>query len=329
MNINYEDYDLRNPFDRIRYDEDRKQRAIEIGKARRARDKSYLKGQHGKRKYVDYSISHETIYNDIDPYLRDDDDDWDHKDVFYDRIKCVFTRDLRREKLYNFFKYLKGRRVLVRNLAWKFAVTERTIQTDIKYLVDKGVIIVKTNKNLKGKQIRNSYIVNKVKEVDLPCDNTKLNVVILAKENNEYFVLTKTDYKGKDKKYKSKDHKTINEYTFTFPTMKETYEDKIDTHSQTIAKELFNEDLSNFYKGHILTDLDKQRYIYKSCRAKNYDEDEIRKPQKVKHYFTVFVLESLKQIDNHYWIKLSVAPRRLRNKSTNKCLKFIREKCII
>lgn len=130
--------------------------------------------------------------------------------------------------------------------------------------------------------------MNNVKEVNLPCKDTELNIVFIAKENNEYFVLTKTNYKGKDKEYKSNDHKTINEYTFTFPTMKEMYEDKIDEHSLIIAKELFNKDLSCFYKGHILTDLDKQRYIYKSCRTKNYYKDTIRKPKKVKLYFICF-----------------------------------------
>lgn len=97
--LNCEDYDLRNPFDRIRLDEDRKQRAIEIGKARRARDKTYLKGQHGKRKYVDYSITHETKYNDIDPYLRDDDNDWDHIDVFMIELNA-FSQEICVEKSY-------------------------------------------------------------------------------------------------------------------------------------------------------------------------------------------------------------------------------------
>lgn len=329
MDIDYENYDLKNPFDRIRLEEDRIKRAIAIGKARKARDRSYLKGQRGKRKYVDYNKTGTMIYNDKDPYIYDDDDDdWDYKYIRHDKIKCVFTRDLRREKLYNFFKYLKGRKVLVRNLAWKFAVTERTIQTDIKYLVDKGFITVKTNKNLKGKQIRNSYIVNKVKEVDLPCENTELNIVVIAKQENDYYVLTKTDYKGKDKEYKSKDHKTINQHTFTFPTIQEQNEEQIDIHSLSTAKELFNEDLSNYFKGHVLTDLDKQRYVYKSCRNKDYDEDDYS-PKKVKHYFTLFVLDKTKSIDNHYWLKLSVAPRRLRNKSANKCLKFIKEMCKI
>lgn len=148
MDIDYENYDLKNPFDRIRLEEDRIKRAIAIGKARKARDRSYLKGQRGKRKYVDYNKTGTMTFNDKDPYIYDDDDDdWDYKYIRHDKIKCVFTRDLRREKLYNFFKYLKGRKVLVRNLAWKFAVTERTIQTDIKYLVNKGFITVKTNKN--------------------------------------------------------------------------------------------------------------------------------------------------------------------------------------
>lgn len=92
MYIDYENHDFTKVSDRIRYDEDRKQRAIEIGKARRARDKSYRKGQHDKRKYVDFSIAYETIYSDIDPYLRDDDDDLDYKDVFYDRTQMCFHK---------------------------------------------------------------------------------------------------------------------------------------------------------------------------------------------------------------------------------------------
>lgn len=39
MDIDYENYDLKNPFDRIRLEEDRIKRAIAIGKARKARDK--------------------------------------------------------------------------------------------------------------------------------------------------------------------------------------------------------------------------------------------------------------------------------------------------
>src|SRR5574344_557109 len=113
--------------------------------AKKARNKTYLKGQLGKRLYYDYSIVNpDDEDDDYDSYV-----DGDRKPKPYNTvhpIKCIFTRELRREKLYKYFKYLKGRKILVRDLAWKFAVTERTIQTDIKWLIGNGFIERKLKK---------------------------------------------------------------------------------------------------------------------------------------------------------------------------------------
>ena len=109
---------------------------------------------------------------------------------------------------------MNGRKVLIRDLAWKFAVTERTIQSDLKYLIEKGIITKQINLNKQGKQTKNSYIVKKVKEIDLPFDDTYLVVVFLVKQNNEYYVLTKTDYSPNNKK------NNINDYEFELPFKK-------------------------------------------------------------------------------------------------------------
>ena len=112
---------------------------------------TYLKGQRGVRKYYDYDKLDELGFDEV-------------YDKEKDRpIKCVFTKNLRREKLFAYLKYLKGRKVLIRDLAWKFAVTERTIQSDLKFFEDNGFIERKTNKTHIGRMTKNSYIVNKNK----------------------------------------------------------------------------------------------------------------------------------------------------------------------
>lgn len=46
------------------------------------------------------------------------------------QVKCVYTKDLRLEKLFGYLKYLNGIEILIRDLAFHYAVTERTIQPD-------------------------------------------------------------------------------------------------------------------------------------------------------------------------------------------------------
>ena len=63
--------------------------------------------------------------------------------------------------MWNYFKYLSERKIAIEKLATKFSVTERTIQNDIKFLIDGGYIERKPNKTTKGKQTKNSYITIK------------------------------------------------------------------------------------------------------------------------------------------------------------------------
>ena len=102
----------------------------------KAQRRSYLKGKRGVRLYYDRD------------YYEDEEA----------QIKCVFTRDLRREKLFAYLKYLNGKKVFVRDLAWKFAVTERTIQSDLKFLIDNGYIEITFVDNDNADQTRTGGI---------------------------------------------------------------------------------------------------------------------------------------------------------------------------
>ena len=75
------------------------------------------------------------------------------------------------EKLWNYFKYLESKKIAVENLAIKFGVTERTIQNDVKFLIDGGYIEIQTNKTTKGKQTKNSYITIKQYESNVLVKN--------------------------------------------------------------------------------------------------------------------------------------------------------------
>lgn len=301
--------------------EELKERQANIKK----RNKTYLKGRYGKRLYYDkdkkYVDNYKDDYDYDKEYYLDDDFEENYED-YKDpnrQVKCIYTKDFRRNSLFGYLKYLKGKKVLVRDLAWKFAVTERTIQSDLKFLIDNDFIERKINYTYKGKQTKNSYIVNTSKQKYLPYKYTFLSVVFLAKLDNEYYILTKTDYKGRDKSYSSPNHKTIKEFTFRLPTIRERYSDNIDNHSQQIANNIFNIDLNNYYKGYIYTDL------YKYCiKTKDRFGFVSKDYHKEKFIFTMFNLhECLECKDGYRWIKLSVAPRRIKYKPHNKCLKHI------
>ena len=138
---------------------------------RKKLNKTYLKGQRGVRRYYDYS---KLDYDDDEEYTDDEDKDIDNEDINKENIdidsediddeyiddekerpvKCVFKKDLRREKLFAYLKYLNGKKILVRDLAWHFAVTERTIQMDLRWLENNDFIITKTNKTYTGKQTK-------------------------------------------------------------------------------------------------------------------------------------------------------------------------------
>ena len=149
--------------------EDKKEKAKEI----KARNKTYLKGRRGVRFYYDYDKRYKNEFGDYVDY----DGDNPEEENLTRQVKCVYTKDLRLEKLFGYLKYLSGRKVLIRDLAFHFGVTERTIQHDLRWLENNGFISVRTNKTSKGIQTQNSYIVNVKKEKDLPCDQTFLNVM--------------------------------------------------------------------------------------------------------------------------------------------------------
>ena len=123
---------------------------------KKQRNKTYLKGQRGVRYYYDYDKRF------INP---DDNDEYSDYDLdalevqgLERQIKCVYKKDLRLEKLFGYLKYLNSRKVLIRDLAFHFGVTERTIQTDLRWLENNGFITVQKNKTFNGKQTKNSYI---------------------------------------------------------------------------------------------------------------------------------------------------------------------------
>ena len=283
---------------------------------KKQRNKTYLKGQRGKRLYYDYEKKH-VNQDDNDDYSDYDNEELENKDLER-RVKCVYTKDLRLEKLYGYLKYLNGRKILIRDLAFHFAVTKRTIQTDLRWLENNGFLTVQKNKTFNGKQTKNSYIVNSDKEKDLPCEDTFLHVMFVSKKDNAYYLLTQTSYTGRKK---DRWDYAIQDSDFEMPGMRERFFDRIDNHSLRIAKEIFGNELNEYYKGHILThtqkyclkDIDKYGGLYNS-----YCKD--------KCYFTLFLLDKdIKPTEGYYWLKMSVAPRRIPDRAINKCIKYIKE----
>lgn len=266
----------------------------------------YLKGQRGVRKYYDYDKLDELGFDEV-------------YDKEKDRpIKCVFTKNLRREKLFAYLKYLKGRKVLIRDLAWKFAVTERTIQSDLKFLVDNKFIERKVNKTHIGRMTKNSYIVNKNKEKDLELNDQFLFVVFITKKDDKYFVLTKTEY---DKSNKTFYQQKIEDFEFELPNIKIENSKKIDKISFAIAKDIFSRDLKDEYKSIVYSNIIKGKFK---------EIDEYGKIQnewwKEKSYCSLFVLNEMVKCNSGYkWITLNVAPRRIRSHNQNKGLKYIKD----
>lgn len=292
---------------------DKKEKVKEI----KDRNKTYLKGQHGVRYYYDYDKRYKNEFGDYVDY----DGDNPEGENLTRQVKCVYTKDLRLEKLFGYLKYLNGRKVLIRDLAFRFGVTERTIQTDLRWLESNGFLSVIINKTSNGIQTQNSYIVNTEKEKDLPCDETFLKVMFVSKVNSFYYLLTETEYKGR--KQERWDY-AIGDCEFEIPGMREKFPDRIDAHSLRIAKEIFEKDLKEQYKGHILTHT--QGYCYKDIdkNGKPYNER-----GKDKYFFTLFLLDGeQKPKEGYYWLKLSVAPRHIRNRAVSKCIKFIQENVI-
>ena len=142
--------------------------------------------------------------------------------------------------------------------------------------------------------------------------------MFVGKKDNSYYLLTQSSYKGR-KRYKW-DY-AIENSDFEMPGMSERFFDRIDNHSMRIAKEIFGNELKDYYKGHILTHI--QKYCLKDI---NENGSWYNSYCKEKCYFTLFLLkDNLKPKEGYYWLKLSVAPRRIHDRAINKCIKYIKE----
>ena len=291
---------------------------IEYFKKKKARSKTYLKGQRGKRLYYDYDKRYKNEFGDYVVNYGETPDD----EKLERQVKCVYTKNLRFEKLFGYLKYLNGKAISIRDLAFHYAVTERTMQHDLRWLENNGFITIQKNKNKKGKQTKNSYFVNPEKEKDLPFEDACLNVVIINKIDKEYYILTETEYTGKRTvHWVFNPNWNIKDYEFDLPTMIEKYPDRIDKHSLRIAKEIFDMELKDQYKGHILTHIQKSKTSMPDTYGKWYNEY-----LRDKYIFTLFLLNNVKkQPKGYYWLKLSVAPRRIRERAVSKCIKYIKE----
>ena len=289
----------------IRQKERIEQNKIKI-EDKKKRNKTYLKGQRGVRKYYDYDKLEELGFNELTNKEQDR------------PIKCIYNKNLRREKLFAYLKYLKGKKISVRDLAWKFAVTERTIQSDLKFFVDNGFIERKVNKTHIGRMTKNSYIVNKNKEKDLELNDQFLFVVFITKKDDKYYILTKTDY---DESNKTFYQQKIEDFEFELPNIKIENSKKIDKISFAIAKDIFSRDLKDEYKSIVNSNIIKGKFK---------EIDEYGKTQnewwKEKDYFSLFVLNEMVKCNSGYkWITLNVAPRRIRSHNQNKGLKYIKD----
>ena len=78
------------------------------GKVRKVKkvEKTYIKGRRGVKLY--YDSAH------YDEYEIDDEYDGEYEK---DEVRKVFRKSIRREKLWNYFKYLEGKKIAVES--WK------------------------------------------------------------------------------------------------------------------------------------------------------------------------------------------------------------------
>lgn len=269
-------------------------------------NKTYLKGQRGVRKYYDYDKLDELGFDET-------------YDKEKDRpTKCVFTKNLRREKLFTYLKYLNSKKVLVRDLAWKFAVTERTIQSDLKFFIDNGFIEKQINKTAIGRITKNSYIVNKNKEKDLELNDQFLFVVFVTKKDDKYYILTKTEY---DESNKTLYQQRIEDFEFELPNIKIGNSKKIDDISKRIAEDIFRKDLKDEYKSIVYSNIVKGKFEEIDVYGKKQN-----KWWKEKDYFVLYILkEKYDYAYGYKWLALNVAPRRIRSHNQNKGLKYIKD----
>lgn len=314
--------DFRDPYEREIILQQRREEIAEKLKEKKERNKTYLKGQRGVRRYYDFAKLESLGYEDKDEdgYLNDYDDidenEDDEEKTFERPIKCIFTRDLRRQKLYAYLKYLKGRKVLVRDLAWKFAVTERTIQSDLKYLIDNGYIERQINKTYLNRQTKNSYIVNLSKEKAFEYTGDKIACnIFVAKENDKYYILTDTDY---DEKLVIRGKRNINDFTFELPNRRIKSIKECDNTTLAFLKVIFGED----------TKIDGKFYgvVYSYLCKGKYQDGLIDKPERWEEmlYFSFVELDKCYTPKKNYkWITLNVAPRRIKQYGINKGIHFV------
>lgn len=270
-------------------------------------EKTYIKGRRGVKLY--YDSAH------YDEYEIDDDYDGEYEK---DEVRKVFRKSIRREKLWNYFKYLEGRKIAVENLAIKFGVTERTIQNDVKFLIDGGYIERQTNKTTKGKQTINSYITIKKYDSCILTMYSYLQVIYLAKKDNEWYVLSRTEYDESKVKYKVRN---IKDFVFALPHKQIYSKNKIDEFAKEITEKSFSQNLQDKYQGIVFEHISKHRY-YK------IDDYLHTKPKfkKIKCYFVLYKLDELIPCNKRFrWIKLSIAPKRIRDFKTNKGLHYVRK----
>lgn len=297
--ITEEGLDFRDPYEREIILQQRREELAERLREKKERNKTYLKGQRGVRRYYDYDMP---VYEDKGGNeIR--------------QIKCVYTRDKRRKSLFKYLKYLKGKKVLVRDLAWKYAVTERTIQSDLKYLIDNGFIERQTNKTYLNRQTKNSYIVHSEKEKDFPFDDDCfVHPIIVAKQNDDYYIVTQTDY---DESKVVRGYRNIELFFFELPEFLLKNKSDIDKISLTYANDVFGNDISLKYYGEVYS------YIVK---GKDVDEDtkKVYERWTNKLYFSLIELDELYSPREGYrWITLKVAPRRIKRFDINKGLHYI------
>ena len=225
---------------------------------------------------------------------------------------------MRREKLFAYLKYLKGKKVSVRDLAWKFAVTERTIQSDLKFFIDNDFIEKQINKTAIGRVTKNSYIVNKNKEKDLELNDQFLFVVFITKKDDKYYILTKTEY---DESNKTFYRQRIEDFEFELPNIKIGNSKKIDDISKRIAEDIFRKDLKDEYKSIVYSNIVKGKFEEIDVHGKKQNEW-----WKEKDYFALYILKEKYDCAYGYkWLALNVAPRRIRLHNQNKGLKYIKD----
>ena len=277
--------DYRNPADRENIEKRKRLEREERIKYIKTQRRSYLKGKRGVRLYYDRDY-----FEDVEA-----------------QIKCIFTRDLRREKLFAYLKYLNGRKVFVRDLAWKFAVTERTIQNDLKFLIDNGFIERQINKTFKGRQTKNSYIVHPEKQKDLAYGGDKsVMAIFVAKQDDNYYVCVEMGFIPND------DVK-IDDYDFFLHERLLTDKQNPEKITKKLSKEYFKQKVTGKYMGVICDYLTRGEY---------YDEDEKRnRKYRNKYFFTLTILDEMYPTRKFSkWISLKVAPRRIKKYYINKGL---------